>query len=65
VVVAAWVVTLSAGLWVKFGLVLLIAGSATVALCVALDVAASTLSGRFRGPPLPVRSGEPAIESPP
>jgi hypothetical protein len=65
VVVAAWVVTLSAGLWVKFGLVLLIAGSATVALCVALDVATSALSGRFRGPPLPVRSGGPAVESPP
>jgi len=48
VVVAAVVVGLSAGLWVKFGLILLVAGIITVALCVGLDMATTSLSRRFR-----------------
>jgi hypothetical protein len=48
VVVAAVVVGLSTGLWIKFGLILLVAGITTVALCVGLDMAATTLSRRFR-----------------
>jgi hypothetical protein len=48
VVVAAVVVGLSAGLWVKFGLILVLAGITTVALCVGLDMAATALSRRFR-----------------
>jgi hypothetical protein len=48
VVVAAVVVGLSAGLWVKFGLILLVAGITTVALCVGLDMATTALSRRFR-----------------
>ena len=47
VVVAAVVVGLSVGLWVKFGLILVIAGATTVGLCVALDLATSAMSGRF------------------
>lgn len=60
--VAAVVVGLLVGLWVKFGLILVVAGAITVALCVALDVATSALSGRFRraGPV----SGS-AVEAPP
>ena len=48
VVVAAMVVPLSLGLWAKYGLIVLVAGSVTVLLCVALDVATATLGGRFR-----------------
>jgi hypothetical protein len=48
VVVAAVVVGLSAGLWVKFGLILFVAGVTTVALCLGLDMAATALSRRFR-----------------
>ena len=48
VVVAAMVVPLSLGLWVKYGLIVLVAGSVTVLLCVALDVATAALGGRFR-----------------
>jgi hypothetical protein len=48
VVVAAVVVGLSAGLWVKFGLILLVAGTTTVALCVGLDMAITGLGRRFR-----------------
>jgi len=59
VVVAAVVVGLSAGLWVKFGLILLVAGATTVALCVALDVATTALRGRpRRGEPGSVRQAE-------
>jgi hypothetical protein len=59
VVVAAMVVGLSAGLWVKFGLILLVAGATTVALCVALDVATKALRGRpSRGEPAAVRQAE-------
>lgn len=66
VLVAALVVPLSLGLYLKFGLIVLVAGTATVALCVALDLATAALSGRIRGD-APVRppSGEPAAESPP
>jgi len=49
VVVAAVVVGLPAGLWVKFGLILLVAGVTTVALCVGLDIATTALSRRFGG----------------
>lgn len=45
--VAAVVVGLSAGLWAKFGLILLVAGTVTVALCVALDVTITALGERF------------------
>jgi len=48
VVVAAMVVPLSLGLWAKYGLIVLVAGSVTVLLCAALDVATSTLNGRLR-----------------
>jgi glucan biosynthesis protein C len=48
VVVASLVVPLSLGLWAKYGLIVLVAGSATVLLCAALDVATSTLGGRLR-----------------
>lgn len=48
VVVAAVVVGLSAGLWVKFGVILLVAGITTVALCVGLDMATTAISRRFR-----------------
>lgn len=66
VVVAAMVVPLSLGLYVKFGLIVLIAGTATVALCLALDLATSAMAARMRGAPtLPRPSGEPAAESPP
>jgi hypothetical protein len=66
VLVAALVVPLSLGLYVKFGIIVLVAGAATVALCVALDLATAALSGRWRGDaPLPRPSGEPAAESPP
>lgn len=52
VVVAAVVVSLSAGLWVKFGLILLVAGAATLAMCVALDLGSKVLRGRrSRGEP--------------
>jgi hypothetical protein len=65
VVVAALVVPLSLGLYLKFGLIVLVAGTATVALCLALDLAAAALSTRLRGDaPLPRPSG-PAAESPP
>lgn len=47
VVVAAMVVPLSLGLWAKYGLIVLVAGSVTVLLCAALDVATATLGGRF------------------
>jgi hypothetical protein len=66
VLVAALVVPLSLGLYLKFGLIVLVAGTATVALCLALDLATAALSGRHRdealvgGP-----AGEPAAESPP
>jgi hypothetical protein len=65
VVVAAMVVPLSLGLYLEFGLIVLIAGAATVALCVALDVATSALRPRLSGGrPLTRPTGEPA-ESPP
>jgi hypothetical protein len=52
VVVAAMAVGLSAGLWVKFGLILVVAGAVTVALCLALDLATRALRGRpSRGEP--------------
>jgi hypothetical protein len=47
VVVAAVVVALPLGPWVKFGLILVVAGTATVLLCLALDVATSTLGRWF------------------
>lgn len=62
VAVAAVVIGLSVGLWVKFALILVIAGTATVALCVALDVATSTLAGRFGRP---ARTPPSAVEAPP
>jgi glucan biosynthesis protein C len=64
VVVAAMVITLPLGLYAKFGLVLLVAGTATVALCLALDLATSVLSARLGrpGPVVPVPGGEPAAE---
>jgi hypothetical protein len=66
VLVAALVVPLSLGLYLKFGLIVLIAGTATVGLCLALDLATSAIGSRLRTPePLPRPSGEPAAESPP
>jgi hypothetical protein len=66
VLVAALVVPLSLGLYLKFGLIVLVAGTATVALCLALDVATAALSGRQRGDArVGQPSGEPAAESPP
>jgi hypothetical protein len=66
VLVAALVVPLSLGLYVKFGIIVLVAGAATVAMCVALDLATAALSGRWgRDAPAPRPSGEPAAESPP
>ncbi len=64
VVVAAMVITLPLGLYAKFGLVLLVAGTATVALCVALDLATSALGARLGRPSavVPVPAGEPAAE---
>ena len=65
VVVAALVVPLSLGLWVKYGLIVLVAGTATVLMCAALDVATDALGGRFRhGGPVPVPQHERA-EAPP
>jgi Acyltransferase family len=66
VVVAAVVITLPLGLYAKFGLVLLLAGSATVALCLALDLATSALGARLgRGrSPVPVAAPERATEVP-
>ncbi|MGH2462865.1 MAG: acyltransferase family protein [Candidatus Limnocylindria bacterium] len=59
VLVAAMVVGLSVGLWVKFGLILLVAGVTTVALCVAFDIATAAANGRFRrGEPAPVQPAE-------
>ena len=66
VVAAALVVPLSLGLYLKFGLIVLIAGAATVGLCVALDLATKALSTRLRSPESLARpTGEPAAESPP
>jgi hypothetical protein len=66
VLVAALVVPLSLGLYLKFGLIVLIAGTATVALCIALDLATAALSGRRRGDaPVPRPAGEPAAGSSP
>ncbi|HJT63933.1 MAG TPA: acyltransferase family protein, partial [Candidatus Limnocylindria bacterium] len=66
VVVAALVVPLSLGLYLKFGLIVLIAGAATVGLCLALDLATAALGTRLRSPEsLPRPTGEPAAESPP
>jgi len=64
VVVAAMVITLPVGLYVKFGLVLLVAGTATVALCIALDLATSALGARLgrASRVVPVAAGEPAAE---
>jgi hypothetical protein len=64
VVVAALVVPLSLGLYLKFGLIVLIAGSVTVGLCLALDLATAALAGRLgREPRMPGPAGEPAAES--
>lgn len=49
VLVAALVVPLDLGLYLKFGLVVLVAGTVTVALCVALDLATAALAGRLGG----------------
>jgi hypothetical protein len=66
VVVAALVVPLSLGLYLKFGLIVLVAGSVTVGLCLALDLATAALAGRLRREPrMPRSAGEPAAESPP
>jgi hypothetical protein len=64
VVVAALVVPLSLGLYLKFGLIVLVAGSVTVGLCLALDLATAALAGRLgREPRMPGPAGEPAAES--
>jgi hypothetical protein len=47
--VAAVVVGLSAGLWVKFALILVIAGALTIALCEALDLTISAIRARGQG----------------
>ena len=47
VAVAAVVVGTSVGLWVEFGLILLVAGAVTVGFCVLLDVATTSLGARF------------------
>ncbi|HEY7738476.1 MAG TPA: acyltransferase family protein [Candidatus Limnocylindria bacterium] len=65
VVVAAWAITLPLGLWAKFGVILLVAGTITVLLCLALDVATATLGTRFRGRPVAATTSEPAIEAHP
>lgn len=65
VVVAAMVVGLSAGIWVKFGLILLLAGATTLALCMALDLAAKALRGRRRrGEPASAMQVEAQVEAP-
>jgi hypothetical protein len=66
VVVAAVVITLPLSLYAKFGLVLLVAGSATVALCLALDLATSALGARLgrRSGAVPVAAPERATEVP-
>jgi Acyltransferase family len=65
VVVAAIVVGLSAGLWVKFGLILLLAGATTLALCVALDMAGKAVRRRrSRGEPAPAMPAEAQAEVP-
>jgi glucan biosynthesis protein C len=65
VVVAAIVVGLSVGLWVKFGLILLVAGATTLALCVALEMAGKALRGRrSRGEPASVMQPEAQAEVP-
>ena len=64
VVVAAMVVPLSLGLWAKYGLIVLVAGTATVLLCAALDVATAALGGRLgRNRSMPVPQPE-AAETP-
>jgi hypothetical protein len=66
VLVAALVVPLSLGLYLKFGIIVLIAGAVTVGLCLALDLATGAIGSRLRSAePLPRPSGEPAAESPP
>jgi glucans biosynthesis protein C len=65
VVVAALVVPLSLGLYLKFGLIVLIAGAATVGLCLALDRATGALGTRRSTESLPRPTGEPAAQSPP
>jgi hypothetical protein len=65
VVVAALVVPLSLGLYLKFGLIVLLAGTATVALCLALDLATGAIGARLRGDAAQSRpTGEPAAEAP-
>jgi hypothetical protein len=66
VVVAAMVITLPLGLYTKFGLVLLLAGTATVAICLALDLTTSALGARLgRGSgTVPATTPEPATEVP-
>ena len=66
VVVAAIVVGgLSVGLWAKFGLILVLAGATTLALCVALDVVGKAFRGwRKRGEPASARRAEAPAEAP-
>jgi hypothetical protein len=66
VLVAALVVPLELGMYVKFGLIVLVAGTVTVALCAALDLATAALAGRLGGGSTtraPVR--EPSAEAQP
>jgi hypothetical protein len=66
VLVAAMVVPLSLGIYLKFGIIVLVAGGATLALCLALDLATAALSDRLRrDATVPVPPGEPAAESTP
>jgi hypothetical protein len=63
VLVAALVVPLDLGLYLKYGLIVLVAGTVTVALCVALDLATAALAGRLgRGPSTRVSVSEPSAE---
>lgn len=60
VAVAALVVGMSLGLWVKYGIILAVSGVITVALCVALDLAARPVKRRFGRdePAMPVSPAE-------
>jgi hypothetical protein len=62
VVVAAWAITLPLGLWGRFGIILLVAGTTTVLLCLALDVATTALGARLRGGTRPLPTTDSAIE---
>ncbi len=65
VLVAALVVPLELGLYLKYGLIVLIAGAVTVALCVALDLGTAAVAARLRRDPAARSTVEPAAEAQP